>query len=194
MSIICSKYITNNIGIDIGDGLITTILYHDTTIPSSNTITLIVPEINNNNNITIYYGNNILASDNMMLQSIMVKSPEKIIYINFTISIMSSYMNQMCINVMTKTILLMREYINIPCYKIALLEKTIDTYNYKIKFELKQYIDIIISNINNNNIKMLEEDKPPILKKLDQIINMMDQLSNQKLLDLKTNLKNKFLI
>ena len=194
MSIICSKYIINNIGIDIGDGLMTTILYHDTTIPSSNTITLIVPEINNNNNITIYCGNNILASDNMMLQSIIVKSPEKIIYINFTISIMSSYMNQLCINVMTKTILLMREFINIPCSKIALLEKTIDTYNYKIKFELKQYINIIISNINNNNIKMLEEDKHPILKKLDQIINMMDQLSNQKLLDLKTNLKNKFLI
>ena len=64
---------TYNIGINIGDNI--------TNILTNNTISLIIPELDEEYNIDLVMGNNILASDNVLLHNIKLKTNMKVIFL-----------------------------------------------------------------------------------------------------------------
>ena len=73
-------------------------------------------------------------------------------------------------------------------------EERVDITNYKLKFELKQCIDSIEKKIEKKELILDSETILILNEKIILINKMIDTLSNQKLLDIKTNLKNKFFI
>ena len=67
-SIIKTNYLKNNIGIDIGNGMMTNV-FNSIIVPQSNTIEFIIPTKMEKYKIDIYMGNNILSSDNILIYS-----------------------------------------------------------------------------------------------------------------------------
>jgi len=193
MEIIIKKYLEYNIGIDIGDQLITILLNKNVSIPSTNTISFSVSNINKNYIFDLYCGTNILSKNCSFIDCINICSPEKVIYIESTVDPMMF----LIIKISTKTkLLLCRIYcLNLVIKDTKIVdEEMIDITNYKLKFELKQCINLIEEKIERNEL-ILDSDTILILNEKIILINkMIDTLSNQKLLDIKTNLKNKFFI
>ena len=192
MEIIIKKYLEYNIGIDIGDQLMTILLNKNISIPSTNTISFIVSNINENYMFDLYRGINILSKDCSFIDSINICSPEKVIYIESTIDPMMF----LIIKISTKTKLLLCQIYSLG----TVIQNTfvnsdkIDIANYKLKFELKQCIDSIEKKIKTNEL-ILDSDTILILnEKIILIRNMIDTFSNQKLLDIKNNLRKKFFI
>ena len=193
------NYIINNIGIDIGDGLTNTVL-KSSPCPCINTIPFVISNILEKYKISIYSGNNILSSDNLYIATINISSNEKIIYIKFTINNLLYYNNLLLVEIYTKTKLL-----NIYCFPIKLNIKSninnlninnlnINKYNYKLKFELRQCIDMINNKIKNKDIILSDDNKIILQSKIIHIIDNINNMNNQKLLEIKTNLKKKFFL
>jgi len=98
----------------------------------------------------------------------------------------------------TKTKILNILFIPILEKYLTIEQKYIDTIididNYKLKFELLTLIDLLKNKIIKKEI-MLSIDTTNILyEKMDKITTMIDELSNQKILDIKNNLKAKFFL
>ena len=195
MNILKTNYNNNTIGIDIGNGLMCPILTPNY-IPCSNQIQFIIPEINNYYIVSLYTGNNILSVDNILLNNINIISSEKVININILINDYLYYTNKILITISTKKTVLNTILINIPYFtkKLAILDKIIDIDNYKLQFELIQCTELIKNKIINKQIKLDENTINTIYKKIDKINSMINILSNQKLLDIKTNLTIKFFL
>ena len=195
MNILKTNYNNNTIVIDIGNGLMCPILTPNY-IPCSNQIQFIIPEINNYYIVSLYTGNNILSVDNILLNNINIISSEKVININILINDYLYYTNKILITISTKKTVLNTILINIPYFtkKLAILDKIIDIDNYKLQFELIQCTELIKNKIINKQIKLDENTINTIYKKIDKINSMINILSNQKLLDIKTNLTIKFFL
>jgi hypothetical protein len=196
MNIIHSYLLKNIIGFDIGNGLTTPIL--NNTIPCSNTIQFIMPEINTSHSIKIYVGNNILSKDNILLTTIDIISPEKVIYIQFSISYLLYFSNMILVIISTKTKILNILFIPILEKYLTIehnyIDSIIDIDNYKLKFELLTLIDLLKNKIIKKEIILSIETTKFLYEKMDKITTMIDELSNQKILDIKNNLKAKFFL
>ena len=194
MSIICTNNLKYNIGIDIGDGLMCPILYNYNIIPCHNIIKYSIPDIKMKLTFNLFIGNNILSEDNHNLYKFSIQSTENIIYIMINVDYILYNHNMIYVNIYNKIKTILIETISLPIIDIPCINKIIDITNYKLIFELKELIEIIKNKIDNkminlddNNIKMLND-------KLDYIILNMIKINNTKLFEIKNNLKNKFFL
>ena len=191
--IIKCNYLLNNIGIDIGNGLTTPILYNNV-IPQFNMIEFIIPTVMEKYTIKIYSGNNILSSDNILIYKNDIISPMKVVYIEFIINDFLYYNNMFSLIISTKTQMLLYDNIYFFNKYMEYINRDIDIINYKLKFELKECIEMICIKIKNNEITLPDDILLQLNNKIKQINDMIHTLSNQKLLDIKNNLMTKFFL
>lgn len=182
MSIILYNKLNYNIGINIGDNI--------TTILIKNSISLIIPELDEEYNIDLVIGNNILATDNILLHNIKIKTNNKVIFLEIIV-----FQYYMIIIIKNKINVIL--YLNTFSYSYNMvphIERKIDIDNIKLKFEILETIKLIRKKISLKYIILNEDDNTILEEKLNKIIHNIDILPNQKLLDIKQNLNNKFFI
>jgi hypothetical protein len=188
MDIIVSNTLNYNICIDSGNELSSIIIPKNTIQPFNNKISFIIPEIDEEYNIKIIMGNNILTSDNVILDDIKLKLSDKKIFINIKLDM------YIFIKIDTKINTIYTNVIKYYNNEIPYYNKLIDIDNYKLKFDLLQTIKIINKKINNNSILLDEESIEYLRSKFQIVINTINTITNQKLLDIKNNLKKQFFI
>jgi len=190
MEIINSNLLKYNLGLDAGDNLTNILFVKNTTIPNSKEISFIIPELDEEYNINIVMGDNILANDNINLDTINLKNLE-IKKIFLVINIFNYGIN---IIISSKTKLIYTNIINYYNNNINYYDKVIDINFYKLKFDILQIIKIIRKKIKLELLIFDEETKIILEDKLNKIINNIDTLPTQKMLDIKNSLKIKFFI
>jgi hypothetical protein len=192
MEIILSSLLKYNIGLDVGSNITNILFEKNILLPNYKKISFVVPELDEEYNINLIMGNNILASDNIILETINLKNIEKVLYLEL---FLYNYYIKLTINTKSKCI-----YNNVIKYydnNIIYFDKNIDIDNYNLKFDITQTIRLIRKKINldllvfDNETKLILEDK---LNKIIDAINNNYIMSNQKMLDIKNNLKMKFFI
>jgi len=191
MEIIKSNILKYNIGLNAGDNLTNILFEKNTIIPNNISISFIIPEIDEEYNIDVIMGDNILASDNILLERINLKNIQvKKIYLNI---VLISYGIIITISNKAQDII----YNNIIKYynnDIIYYDKIIDQSFYKLKFDILQIIKIIKKKIKSGLLIFDEETNNILDDKLNKIVNNIDSLHKQKMLDIKNNLKVKFFI
>jgi hypothetical protein len=198
--LILSSKLLYNIGIDAGDNITNILFNKNIIIPSSNSISFILPELDEEYIIKLIIGDYILAEHNTILDIINIKSDEKKIFIDIKLD---NYYIIININTKIKSI-----YKNIIKYNninintninnnINILDEGyIDINYYKLKFEINQIIKIIRKKINMNYIILNDEEKNILNNKFINLLNNIDinNITTQKMLDIKNTLKTKFFI
>lgn len=195
MNIIKPHTLNYNISVDGGDCISNILFMKNTVIPATMKMSFVIPEADMDYNISIVMGDNILASDNILLHKT-------------TISM--DTINNKNIKVLYMTVILLPFYIilsidmkNADFYKavfpyyndnIITHIKDIDITMYRLQFELKQIIMIINKKINKK-LLMLDIETEHILKeKLIRLEGNLSNTTNAKMLEIKNNLKTKFFI
>ena len=193
MLLINSYKLKYNISIDAGDYLSNILCHKNTILPSINKISFIIPEIDEEYIIKIIIGDNDLSFDNIILDTIPIKIETKKIFLEIKIDFYYIYI---VINTKTNTIYKNILLFNQDNYNIDYLNKIIDINYYKLRFEIEQIIKIIRKKIRLNYIILDECNKQILEDKFNNIINKVNnkQVSNQKILDVKNNLKQQFFI
>lgn len=177
-----------NIGLDVGNNITNILFTCGEIIPCSKNISFIIPEIDEDYNISLIMGNNILASDNILLQNINIKQSNiKVIYLHIIINL-----SHIIINVNSKsnhinTIICSLININIPT-----LIKDIDIDKYTLQFDLRQMINIINKKINNKTLVFDIDEENILRNKLENLQLNIHTLTNQKMLEIKNTLAIKF--
>ncbi len=191
MEIISSKLLKYNLGLDIGDNLTNILFEKNTIIPNKNNITFIIPELDEDYKINIIMGDNILVSDNIILDTIYLKNLDfKKIFLEIILSL-----HGIIITISKKNqSIIYQNIINYYNDNINYYIKTIDIAFYKLRFDILQTIKIIKKKIKLGLLIFDEETKIILEDKLNKIINNIDTLHKQKMLDVKNNLKMKFFI
>jgi hypothetical protein len=188
MDIITLTNLKYNISIDSGDELSNIIIPKNTILPCNIKISYIIPEIDEDYNLKIIIGDNILSIDNIILDEIKLKLSDKKIFIDIKLDM------YIFIKIDTKIKTIYTKVIKYYNNEIPYYNKSIDVNNYKLKFDLLQTIKIINKKINNNSILLDTESKDYLISKFNIVINTINTISNQKLLDIKNNLKKQFFI
>ena len=193
MLLINSYKLKYNISIDAGDNLSNILLDKDTILPSQKKMSFVLPEIDEEYIIKIIIGDNELAEDNIILDTIPIKIETKKIFLEIKIDFYYIYI---ILNTKTSTIYKNILLFNQDNYNIEYLNKIIDINYYKLKFEIEQIIKIIRKKIRLNYITLDEYNKQILEDKFNNIINKINNklVSNQKILDVKNNLKQQFFI
>ncbi len=191
MEIISSKILKYNIGLDAGDNLTNILFEKNTIIPNNKSISFIIPELDEDYKIDIIMGDNILATDNIVLERIELNNLEfKKIFFDIKLSLYG-----IIITISNKAqIILYQNILNYYDNNIIYYDKIIDTAFYKLKFDILQTIKIIKKKIKLGLLIFDEETQILLEDKLNKIINSIDTLHKQKMLDIKNNLKIKFFI
>ena len=142
MELIVSNILKYNIGIDVGNNLTNVIFNKGIIIPNYNKVSFIIPELDETYNINIIMGDNILASDNVLLEIIKLANI-KVIHIELYLELFGIIIK---INTKTDTIYhnIINYYNNIIIYK----NKEIDITFYNLKFDILQIIKIIRKKIS----------------------------------------------
>lgn len=191
MEIIKSTILKYNIGLNSGDDLTNILFEKNTIIPNNISISFIIPEIDEEYNIDIVMGDNILASDNILLERINLKQLQvKKIYLNVVLTLYG-----IIITISDKSQYII--YNNMIKYydnNIIYYDKIIDTSFYKLKFDILQTIKIIKKKIKLGLLIFDEETNNILEDKLNKIIINLDSMHKQKMLDIKNSLKIKFFI
>ncbi len=192
MELIKSNRLYYNIGIDVGDNINQVIFNQNDLLPCCNKISYSIPEIDEEYIIKILIGNNILAIDNIILDTIKIKSDDNYKKIFITMNI-DYYLS---IQIDTKINTIYKNIININGYFINyhIRNENIDINNYKLKFNLLQIIKIINKKIRLNYIILDEESKSLLESKFNNIINKIETLNNQKILEIINTLEQNFFI
>ena len=192
MELISSSFLKYNIGLDVGNNLTNVIFNKNTIIPNHNKISFIIPELDEEYNINIIMGDNILASDNILLETIKLiikEKSDKVIHLELFLELYGIVIK---INTKIKTI-----YQNVTYYynnEIIYKDIEIDTVFYNLRFDILQAIKIIRKKISLKLILLDDESKEILEDKLNKIVINIDCLTNQKMLDIKNNLKMRFFI
>uniref|UniRef100_A0A6C0HVU2 Uncharacterized protein n=1 Tax=viral metagenome TaxID=1070528 RepID=A0A6C0HVU2_9ZZZZ len=191
MELINSYLLKYNLGLDAGDNLTNILFENNTIIPCDKNISFIIPELDEEYKIDIIMGNNILASDNIILDRIQLNNLEvKKIFFYIKLSI-----HGIIITISTKAqTIIYKNFIKYYDNNINYYIKTIDTNFYKLRFDIIQTIKIIRKKIKLGLLIFDEETNNILEDKLNKIINSIDTLPTQKMLDIKNNLKIKFFI
>ena len=177
-----------NIGLDVGNNITNILFTRGDILPCVKKISFIIPEIDEDYNISLVIGNNILASDNILLQNIIIKlSNIKVIYLHIIINL-----SHIIINVNSKS-----NHINIfVCslinINIPILIKDIDIDKYILQFDLRQMISIINKKINSKILAFDIDDENILKNKLKNLELNIHTLTNQKILEIKNTLATKF--
>lgn len=192
MEIISSNLLKYNIGLDVGNNLTNVIFEKNNIIPNYNKISFIIPELDEEYNINIIMGDNILASDNIILETIKLfinEKADKVIHLELFLEYYGIIIK---INTKVKTIYekLINYYNNDIIYK----NKEIDTVFYNLRFDILQAIKTIRKKINLGVLILDDESKEILQDKLNKIVSNIDNLTNQKMLDIKNYLKIRFFI
>lgn len=189
-SIIKYPYLNYNIGLNGGDNIMNIIFYQNDLLPNTKDIKFIIPELNEEYNILLLIGNNIIASDNVLLCSFKNTYNCKVIFIKFTINTHFIFFEiHSKINILYKNVIQYNNNIIIPFFN-----KNIDIDSYKLKFDLLNTIKIIKNKIKSKYININNEEYNILEEKLQKIINNINNFSNQKILEIKNYLKLKFFI
>ncbi len=192
MEIISSNLLKYHIGLDVGNNLTNVIFEKNNIIPNYNKISFIIPELDEEYNINIIMGNNILASDNVILKTIKLlisEKKDKVIHLELYLEYFG-----IVIKINTKVKTIYEDLINYYNNEIIYINKEIDTVFYNLRFDILQTIKIIRKKINLG-VLILDDDSKKILEdKLNNIVTNIDNLTNQKMLDIKNNLKMRFFI
>ena len=189
MKLIPIRLLNYNIGIDVGNNLSNIIFNKNSIIPNYNKISFIIPELDETYNITIIMGDNILASDNIILDTITLLDVKKVIHIELFLEYFG-----IIIKIDTKANTIYNNVINYYNNLIIYKNIEIDIVFYNLRFDILQTIRIIRKKISLG-VLILDNDSKEILEdKLSKIINNIDNLSRQKMLDIKNNLKLRFFI
>ncbi len=189
MSIIPVCLLKYNIGLDVGNNITNVIFEKNILIPNYKKISFVVPELEEEYKINILMGDNILGSDNIILETINLKNIEKVIHLEI---FLYEYYIVIIINTKAKNI-----YNNVIKYhdnNIIYFNKNIDVTHYNLKFDINQTIRLIRKKINLGLILLDDESKIILEDKLTKIIDAINNMTNQKMLDIKNNLKMKFFI
>jgi hypothetical protein len=191
MELINSYLLKYNLGLDAGDNLTNILFSNNTIIPCDKNISFIIPELDEEYKIDIIMGNNILASDNIILDRIQLNNLEvKKIFFDIKLSY-----HGIIITISTKAqTIIYNNFIKYYDNNINYYIKTIDTNFYKLRFDIIQTIKIIRKKIKLGLLIFDEETNNILEDKLNKIINSIDTLPTQKMLDIKNNLKIKFFI
>jgi hypothetical protein len=191
MELINSYLLKYNLGLDAGDNLTNILFENNTIIPCDKNISFIIPELDEEYKIDIIMGNNILASDNIILDRIQLNNLEvKKIFFDIKLSIYG-----IIITISTKAqTIIYKNFIKYYDNNINYYIKTIDINFYKLRFDIIQTIKIIRKKIKLGLLIFDEETNNILEDKLNKIINSIDTLPTQKMLDIKNNLKIKFFI
>jgi hypothetical protein len=190
MELINSNLLQYNLGLDAGDNLTNILFEKNTIIPNIKEISFIIPELDEEYNINIVMGNNILATDNINLETINLKNIDtKKIFL-----VINIYNYGIVINISSKTNCIYNNIINYYNNHIIYYDKIIDINFYKLRFDLLQTIKIIRKKIKLGLLIFDEETNTVLENKLNKIITNVDNLPTQKILDIKNSLKIKFFI
>jgi ABC-type sugar transport system ATPase subunit len=191
MEIISSKLLKYNIGLDAGDNLTNILFEKNTIIPNNKSISFIIPELDEDYKIDIIMGDNILATDNIVLEHIELNNLEfKKIFFDIKLSLYG-----IIITISNKAHnIIYQNILNYYDNNIIYYDKIIDIAFYKLKFDILQTIKIIKKKIKLGLLIFDEDTKILLEDKLNKIINSIDTLHKQKMLDIKNNLKAKFFI
>jgi hypothetical protein len=189
MELIPIKLLNYNIGIDVGNNITNIIFNKDSIIPNYNKLSFVIPELDETYNINIIMGDNILASDNILLETIKLSDVKKVIHIELFLEYYG-----IVIKINTKANRIYNNVINYYNNKIIYINKEIDTVFYNLRFDILQVIRIIRKKINLGVLILDDESKNILEDKLNKIVINIDSLSNQKMLDIRNNLKMKFFI
>ncbi len=190
MELINSNLLKYNLGLDAGDNLTNILFEKGTTIPNSKEISFIIPELDEEYKVNVVMGNNILATDNINLDTINLKNIEsKKIFL-----IINIYNYGININISSKTNIIYNNIIRYYNNNINYYDKLIDVNFYKLRFDLLQTIKIIRKKIKLGLLIFDEETIIILEEKLNKIINNVDNLPKPKLLEIKNSLKIKFFI
>jgi hypothetical protein len=192
MSIILSYLLKYNIGLDVGNNITNVLFEKNTLIPNYKKISFVVPELDEEYNINILMGDNILGSDNIILETINLKNIDKVIYLELFL-----YNYYIVININTKAKNIYNNVITININydnNIIYYDKIIDVNNYNLKFDITQTIRLIRKKINLGLLILDDESKEILEDKLTKISDNINNMTNQKMLDIKNNLKIKFFI
>ena len=191
MEIISSKILKYNIGLDAGDNLTNILFEKNTIIPNNKSISFIIPELDEDYKIDIIMGDNILATDNIVLEHIELNNLEfKKIFFDIKLSLYG-----IIITISNKAHnIIYQNILNYYDNNIIYYDKIIDIAFYKLKFDILQTIKIIKKKIKLGLLIFDEDTKILLEDKLNKIINSIDTLHKQKMLDIKNNLKAKFFI
>ena len=194
MELITSYLLKYNIGLDAGDNL-TNIIFHKNTIiqtKSFKQISFIIPELDEEYTIKIIMGDNILGSDNILLETINLNNLDiKKIFLDIELTLhgIIIVIKNKAHKILYNNLINYNNNINIIYY-----DKIIDTNFYKLKFDIMQTIKIIRKKIKLGLLIFDEETNNILEDKLNKIIINIDNLPTQKMLDIKNNLKIKFFI
>lgn len=189
MSIIPVCLLKYNIGLDVGNNITNVLFEKNTLIPNYNKISFVVPELDEEYNINILMGDNILGSDNIILETINLKNIQKVIHLELFL-----YNYYIIININTKAKNIYNNLIKYYYNNINYFDKTIDINRYNLKFDITQTIRLIRKKINLGLLIFDDETKIILEEKLTKIIDNIDTMNSQKMLDIKNNLKMKFFI
>ena len=184
-----SSLLKYNIGLDVGNNLTNVIFNKGIIIPNYTKISFVIPELDETYNINIIMGDNILASDNIVLETIKLSDIKKVIHIELFLELYG-----IIIKINTKANTIYNNIINYYNNEIIYKNIEIDTSFYNLRFEILQSIRIIRKKISLR-VLILDDDSKEILEnKLNKIIDSIDNLSCQKMLDIKNSLKTRFFI
>ena len=189
MSIIPSYLLKYNIGLDVGNNITNILFEKQTLIPNYKKFSFVVPELDEEYNINILMGDNILGTDNIILETINLKNIQKVIYLELFL-----YNYYIVININTKATNIYNNVIKYNNNNINYFNKIIDINHYNLKFDITQTIRLIRKKINLGLLIFDDDTKLILEDKLTQIIENIDNINCQKMLDIKNNLKMKFFI
>ena len=193
MELIPIKLLNYNIGIDVGNNLSNIIFNKNSIIPNYNKISFVIPELDETYNINVIMGDNILTSDNIILETIKLSDVKKVIHIELFLEYFG-----IIIKINTKANTIYNNIINYYNNEIIYKNKEIDTVFYNLRFDILQAIRIIRKKINLGVLILDDESKNILEDKLNKIVNNINNMqsitSNQKLLDIKNSLKMRFFI
>ena len=189
MEIIPIKLLTYNIGIDVGNNLSNIIFNKNDIIPNYKKVSFVIPELDETYNINIIMGDNILASDNIVLETIKLFDIKKVIHIELFLEYFG-----IIIKINTKANTIYNNVINYYNNNIIYKNIEIDTVFYNLRFDILQAIRIIRKKINLGVLILDDESKEILEDKLTKIVSNIDIMTNQKMLDIKNSLKMRFFI
>lgn len=194
MNIIKPHILNYNISIDAGDNISNVLFMKNTIIPATMKISFVVPETDMDYDIFIVMGDNILASDNILLHKTTIDVKKinnnlKVLYM--TVVLLSSHI---ILSIDVKNADFYKAVFPYYNYNITTLVKNIDVTMYRLQFELKQIITIINTKINKGSLILNTNVEKSLRDKLIKLENNLINMTNAKMLEIKNNLKNKFFI
>jgi len=200
-----------SLGIELSNGIFSPIIERNSTIPIKKTKKYTTDTDNETSiEIKIYEGERDLVKDNHKIGNLFLKNIEQglkgvpIIEVTFTVDV-NGIINISAKDIRTKStkdLTILNDKERLSKKEIDLLIKEAEYFqktdyerrvNIEKKNELKEICKTIINNLNNDDIKIPNNDKKIIYDEIKNILNNMNSLNNQVLLKKINFIKKKYI-